>query len=718
MLFHFFRGTARQLPTFLQSQITECGLTCLAMIAAWYGHQVNLAGLRRRFPVSNRGMNLKQLIEVGTRLHFNCRPLKLEAESLKDLHMPSILHWDMNHFVVLKSVRGDKVVIHDPARGVIVLSMDDVKTSFTGIALELRPTQEFVPIVEKLKIKASQLFGHIEGIHKNLVLVAVLSIILMATVMSLPIFTQLVFDEVIGSADQQLLSLLMLGLASVVIFRAIVGFLRGYLLLFMGNVLSFHAGASVFRHLIHLPLKYFSTRHIGDVISRFQSLEQIKNFLTQGMVEVVVDGIMAIMMLALMFVYSIKLSLVAVATIILYALIRFLTLGALRRVSEDVIVSQAKEQSNFMETVRGIQSIKLYGGQADRHGLWQNIYAKVLDSNASLGRFRVSFQTCRELIFALERVIVIYIGVHSVFERSLSPGMLIAFLAYKDQFADKIASLIENGIQYKMLDLHFDRISDIVLEESEMVADEGDFPEEIEGHFQLKNLSYRYDSQSPYIFKELNLDVNAGECVSIIGPSGVGKSTLLRIMVGLYRPESGEVLVDGASAIKNRSAYQKQTATVMQDDQLLSGSIADNIAFFDSNPDPYLVYQCAEKAQIHKDILRMPMRYESLIGDMGSSLSGGQKQRLLLARALYRKPRILFLDEATSHLDQGVEALVNSAVGELKITRIIIAHRAETILSADRIFQMHEGQLIEIEKAAYRRVVFEQSEMSALAGQS
>lgn len=700
MITNFFRSVHRQLPMILQNENAECGLACMAMIGVWHGHEIDLASLRRRFPETGRGANLKQLVDIASQLQFNSRPLKLEIEQIKDLQTPCILHWDLNHFVVLRSVGPKTAIIHDPALGSKQMTQEQIAKHFTGIALELKPVQNFAPVHDKQRLQISQVFGRVAGLKRSLIQVLVLSSALLTLGMSIPVFIQLVFDEAMGNFDSQLLLLLVLGLASVTIFRSMIAVFRGYLILFIGNFLSSNTAASVFRLLIHLPLKYFESRHLGDVVSRFSSLEQIQKFLTEGMVEVLVDGIMTALMLILMIVYSGQLSFIAITTISVYALFRVLTFISFRSLSEEAIVARAKEQSTFMETVRGIQCIRLYAGENDRHSLWQNLYTSSLNMNNRLGRFRVHFQGVRELLFGLEKALVIFVGANLVFKQQISPGMFIAFLSYKDQFAEKVSSLIENGLQFKMLELHIDRVADIVLQEAETCDEDEIVEEEFLGDFELRGLSFRYDIQSPYTFKDLNLKVATGESIAIIGSSGCGKTTLLKAMVGLFQTEEGSILVDGKNIKGKKRNFQKHIATVMQNDQLLSGSLSDNIAFFDPQPNMDRVVECAEMACIHADIAEMPMRYNSLVGDMGSTLSGGQKQRLLLARALYRKPRILFLDEATSHLDSRMENLVNLGIRNLKITRIVIAHRLETILSADRIFMMAGGQLTEIDRAS------------------
>ncbi|GAA0855117.1 peptidase domain-containing ABC transporter [Aliiglaciecola litoralis] len=693
-----FSGTKR-LPLIMQTEAAECGLACLAMVAGYHGYKTDLTHLRQNHSVSLKGASLEELMEISDKMHMSSRALRLELEHLPQLKTPCILHWDMNHFVVLKKVRKNSVDIHDPGLGERRYSLEEFSKHFTGVALELAPTKEFKSEDTRVNMKLSDFWGAITGLKSTLSKVFVLSLLLQIFAIASPYYMQLVVDEVILSYDQNLLVVLAIGFGALMFIEMITGAVRSTLLLHFGNLMSIQLGANLFHHLVRLPLQYFEKRHIGDVVSRFGSLQQVKELLTKGVIEAVIDGLMAITTLVMIFLYSPKLSFVVLIAIVLYAVFRVVMYRPLRQMSEEVIVNQAKEQSNFMETVRGIQTIKLFGREVQRQGVWHNKFADSLNAGIRVGHLNIGYEAFNKFIFGLENVVVVYFAAMLVMEGELTVGMLFAFMAYKRQFTEKTASLIEKFIEFKMLSLHFNRLADISLTDKEQNLQGNSTARTLTGCIEIKNVKYRYSEKEEPVFSDVNLKINAGESVALVGPSGCGKTTLAKIMLGLFEPEAGKVEVDGVDIKQlGLGEYRKQISAVMQDDQLLSGSIADNIGFFDPELDMQKVEWAAKVAAIDTDIMQMTMGYNTLVGDMGAALSGGQIQRLFLARALYRKPKILFMDEATSNLDTKLEASVNDAVKGLDITRIIIAHRPETIASADRVLELRYGKVIEVEK--------------------
>lgn len=693
-------------PLILQTEIAECGLASMAMIAGFYGHKLDMPAMRKRFSANLKGMNLQQLIELGDKLGLASRALQCPMEDVQKLTFPCIVHWDLNHFVVLTKVAGKginaKYSINDPAVGKRTLAKNEFSKHFTGICLELTPTKKFTAKNEQKNMKLSQLWQSISGLKTGLAKLIGLSLVLQLFVLLSPYYMQWVVDEVLIGFDQPLLTVLAIGFAIIAVVSVITDAVRSWLILRLSSVLNMQMGVNLLSHLLRLPMNYFESRHVGDIVSRFGSLAQIRERITTGFVETLVDGVMAITVLIMMALYSIKLTLVVLGAISLYTLVRLVLYRPLHQTTEEMIQNSAKEQSNFLENIRGMQTIKLFSKESQRQNTWQNRYAEVINSEIRLGRLQISFQSFNKLLFGLENVIVIYFAAIMVMSNSLTIGMVLAFIAYKKQLTDRFTNFIEQIIQFKMMRLHLDRIADIALTPQEANR-EGDSmfsqaeSNEPKGQLKLENICFDYGQDNTPILNKLNLTIQAGESVAITGHSGVGKTTLMKIMLGLLQPTSGKILLDGKDISHlGLVKYRQHIAAVMQDDTLLAGSIADNICFFDPQANYLKVEQCAILAALNDDINNMTMGFNSMVGDMGSNLSGGQRQRLLLARALYQSPKVLFLDEATSHLDKANEAKISEQIQHLAMTRVMVAHRQETINMADRVYVLNNGKLTEI----------------------
>ncbi|MBV8660297.1 MAG: peptidase domain-containing ABC transporter [Burkholderiales bacterium] len=692
---HF--GFGAKLPTVLQTEAAECGLACLAMIASYHGHQIDLPTLRRKFSVSLKGATLAHLVGFANVLGMASRPLRLEPDHLSQLKLPCILHWDMNHFVVLKSVSDTQIVIHDPAVGVRKMAREVFSRHFTGIAVELTPSASFKRQEERQYVSLRSLMGGVVGLKRSLAQIFLIALALEVFALIAPFFMQWVVDGVLVSGDRDLLTTLVIGFGLLIVIQQAVGALRSWVVLYLSTTLNLQWLANVFRHLLQLPVTYFEKRYMGDVVSRFDSINVIQRALTTSFVEGIIDGIMSVVMLSMMLFYSLSLSTIVLAAVLTYGLIRILAYAPLRQATEEQIVAASKQQSHFLESVRGIQTIKLFNRQDERGTRWQNLVVDNINRTVRTQRLALMYKTFNGLLFGLQGVLVVWLGAKLVLDKTFSVGMLFAFVAYKDQFTQRVGSLIDRVFDLHMLRLQGERLADIVYSEPEQIepsALERDPSSAVPADVELRNLSFRYADNEPLVLQDINLRIEAGESVAIVGPSGCGKTTLAKVLLGLLPPHSGEVLVGDARLSQiGMTAYRDMVGTVMQEDQLFAGSIADNIAFFDPQADMARIEDCARLAAIHDEITSMPMRYNTLIGDMGTTLSGGQKQRIFLARALYKQPRILVLDEATSALDIQNEKQVNSAIQQLKLTRIVIAHRPETINTADRVISMHGGQI-------------------------
>lgn len=690
-------GWRSRLPVVLQTEAAECGLACLTMIAHYHGHDVDLPSLRRRHSMSLKGANLARVMEMAAALGFETRALRLELEELPQLKTPCILHWDLNHFVVLQRVSAGTVVVHDPARGVRKLALSEASRHFTGVALELMPGADFKPVRARESISLKALTGKTRGLPRALLKVFALALSLECFALVGPFYLQWVMDQVLVSADRDLLTLLGIGFLLVVLFQAVLSAVRAWTITWLGAMLKVQWVSNVFSHLLRLPLDWYGKRHVGDVVSRFGSIQTIQQTLTTSFVTGILDGLMASLTLIVLGLYSVELTFIVLAAFALYMVLRWATWGSLRRAQEDQIVYAARQQSELLESIRGAQTLKLHNQQHPRSARYANAVVETVNRNIALQRLGIAFTTGNQLIFGLLRVAVIWTAAKLVLGGALTAGMLVAFVAYADQFVTRAAGLIDKSVDFYMLRLHTERVADIALTAPERHLDavwDGPTPD---AHIEVRNVSFRYAQGEPWVLHDCSFRIPAGESLALIGPSGCGKTTLAKLILGLLEPEGGQVLIGGVDVHRlGLGRYRSLVGAVMQDDQLFAGSIADNIAFFDTESLPLRIEAAARLAAIHEDIQRMPMGYLTLVGDMGSALSGGQKQRLLLARALYRKPKLLVLDEATSHLDVERERQVNAAVNRLKITRIVIAHRPETIASADRVLVVNNGLVLPI----------------------
>jgi ATP-binding cassette, subfamily B, bacterial CvaB/MchF/RaxB len=680
-------GFGKKLSLVLQTEGAECGLACLAMIATYHGYKTDLPNLRRKFTVSLKGLNLAQLVQVAGRMDLSCRPLRVDLEALERINLPAILHWNLNHYVVLKQIKGNKIVIHDPAAGLQTLTMEEVSRHFTGVAVEVEPTLQFKKRTERQSIRLRGLMGRVRGLNTSLVQVLMLALALEIFALLGPFLTQWIVDDALVSGDKDLLTVIALGILLLGVMQTLVSLVRSWVLLHMGNSLNLQWVANVMEHMLRLPISFFEKRHIGDIVSRFGSISAIQQTLTTSFIAGILDGLMAITTLAMMFIYSKYLGAIALGAVVLYGILRLARYDTLRMASEGQIVRLARQQSHFMETIRGIQAIKIFNRQADRKTRFLKMVVDSTNSGIQIQRLNISFQTINSLLVCIESVLILWLGSRSVLDKTFTIGMLMAFIAYKDQFTSRIMSLIDKAMEVRMLRLHAERLSDIVLASPEPDLPQPFFASEtIEPSLELRNIKFRYADGEPWIVDGLNMTIAAGESVVLVGPSGSGKTTLLKIMLGQLKPVEGEVLVGGMPLSQiGLSYYRSMIGAVMQDDRLFAGSLADNICFFDSAPDQDYLEHCARLAHIHGDIIKMPMGYNTLVGDMGTTLSGGQKQRVFLARALYKRPNILFLDEATSHLDMALEKDITTAISSLQLTRIVIAHRPETIAASGRV---------------------------------
>lgn len=689
---------ARRSRVVLQAEASECGLACLVMVADHHGYRLTLQELRRRFPVSLTGTSLKTLVAIADAIGFSSRPVRCDLDDLAKLTLPAILHWDLDHYVVATKATKKRLTIMDPARGQRVLLLEEASKHFTGVAVELTAAPHFEKRETVERVRIGDLWGRLSGLTPILVQLFLLAFLLQGLGLIAPLSSQLVVDEVISKGDRSLLNAILFGFGALAIIQIAIEAVRALLMLNAGQRLSIQLSGNLLKHLLRLPTDFFERRHIGDIISRFSSLSPIQTFLTGGVISVVLDGVMIIPVAIMMFLYSPMLSALVIVNVTVIFVFRAITFPISRQFAEEQLALSARTESAFLETVRGVRAIKIAGRETERHALWQNAFADQLNNAYRQSVFGLWGGAGLGFAQAAQGLLMLYFGAIQVMDGVLTLGMYFAFQSYAAQFAGRANGLVGAFFTFRMIGLHLERLADIIHADLELGIDTTSvLTKPILGHVSVEDVSFRYSPHDPWVLRNINFTINAGESVAIIGPSGGGKTTLLKILMGLYPPTGGEVKVDHRHlATLSLRGFRERLGVVMQDDQLLSGTIADNVAFFDAQIDMDRVEAACRTACIDEEIQAKPMGYHSLIGDMGSILSGGQKQRVLLARALYKQPAMLVMDEGTANLDPELELAIMRNLSALRLTRIMVAHREGVVASADRILRIEQGGVTEV----------------------
>jgi ATP-binding cassette subfamily B protein RaxB len=680
----------RKVPLILQSEAPECGIACVAMIASYHGFRTDLSALRLRLSPSMRGVTLKHIAAVAETMKMSARGVQAPLSALGQLRLPAILHWDLNHFVVLTEVRGDRISVHDPAVGKRVFKLADASRHYTGIAMELQPAAGFVAADERQRISAWQLLGVAARMRGAIAQVVLLSLVLEVLAIASPFFVQLVVDRVVIGRDTDLLTVLGVGFALLVLMQVAVTAVRAWLGVYLSTQINLRLLDSLFGQLLRLPLAWFEKRHIGDIVSRFRSVDAIQRTLTLTFVETAIDGAMVVLTLAVMFWYSAALTGIVLLAAVLYGATRWSFFGPQRRAADEQIVHEARAGTHFIETLRGMLAIKLNMREPERRGAYNNLVVEQTNAAVATQRIAIAHRAANGLIFGLENVAVIWLAAMLVMDGRFSVGMLFGFLAFKLLFITRINNLVDKAIEFRMLDLHAERIADIALATPEAPTASAGHSAGGLLHLEARGLAFAYGAEGP-VFRDVDFDIQPGETVAIVGPSGCGKTTLVKVLIGLLDRTAGTLTASGRDVREwDRAALRGRLGVVLADDQLFVGTIEDNISFFDPKHDPARVRACARAAMIDRDIDAMPMQYNTMVGSLAHALSAGQKQRILLARALYRGPQILFLDEAFDQLDLALESRITDQLRKLKLGVVIVSHRPETIRAVDRIVRLGE----------------------------
>lgn len=674
-----------KLPLIMQSEVAECGLACLAMLASYHGKLIDIVTLRNRFRVAATGASVQHLLDAAATMGLQGRALKLEISELTALALPVVLHWDLDHFVVLQRVRRKRYTIHDPAVGVRRYLEAELSLHFTGIAVEFIPAPEFTTGREGANYSLRQILPVSRRHFRSGMQIFLLSLLMQVLALLSPLYLQLVIDQGVGKGDMSLVPLLALLFFVVTVSRAVVGYFRGLLSIQFSNLLGFQMLGNTFDHLMRLPLAFFEKREMGDIVSRFSALENIKQLLTHEMITIVVDGLFSSLTLLLLFLYSPLLAVVALLFMALFIILRLLCIPIEKQRRQEALIAGARQQSRFMESIRSIITTKNYALEQQRANDWQGTYAAYLNSGYHLSHLQLTMGTVQALLFGIDNLLTVYLGALAVGAGELTLGQLMGFIFLKQHFTSAVTAMLPKLTELGLVRLELERVADITLHPQEFPGQaESLLQRPVAGAIAVKDLCFRYADHDPLLLDRLRFSIPVGASVAIVGRSGCGKSTLVKLLLGLERAESGEIRIDDIPLAEfGLRNLRRQVAVIMHNECLLAGDLAYNIRLQHDCDDMNRLRMACERAGVWELIQRLPMGFNTQVGEMGSFFSAGQVQRLLLARAFYRQPDILILDEALSHLGQAAAEEMFRAICQLGITVLLVTHNPALANLAD-----------------------------------
>jgi ABC-type bacteriocin/lantibiotic exporter with double-glycine peptidase domain len=685
----------KQVPFVQQLEAADCGAASLAMVLRYWGHEASLDHVREVVGVGSGGTDALSILRGAEWFGFRGRGLKLDVPDLAYLPAGSILHWEFDHFVVFESVGRRGVTIVDPALGRRVISMEKFGGAFTGIALVLEPTEAFEPTAPG----RSRIFGYLRGLLSEgrlISRVVVTSVMLRLFALGLPVLTALIVDRVVPRSDGHLLLVVSVGLAGVLLFQLLSELIRAHLLLQLRTNLDTKMTLGFLDHLVSLPYEFFQKRSSGDLLMRVNSNTVIREQLTASTLSALLDGALVVLYLAFVFVISVPMGAIVAGLGLLQVVLFLLSKNRYRELMTNDLEAQARAQSYLVQVLAGIETLKVYGGEQRAIQHWSNLFVDELNVSLRRGRLSALIDSLKSTLLTGSPLVVLTYGAVLVMDGSLTLGTMLAVNALAVGFLMPLGSLVDSALRLQLLGSYIERIDDVLDAEVEQDAGTVAPAPKLAGRVEIRNVSFRYSMQAPLVVRDASLVVEPGSQVAIVGKSGSGKSTLASLLLGLYRPTEGTILFDGHNlADLDMRTVRRQLGVVMQHPFIFSGSIRENIALADPAAGRDRVVAATRAACIDDDIATMPMGYETLVADGGSTLSGGQRQRIALARALVSRPAILLLDEATSALDARTERAVQTQLEALQCTRIVIAHRLSTVVGADLIVVMDQGRIAE-----------------------
>jgi len=676
----------------------DCGAASLAMVLGYYGRPLPLAEVRQVAGGGRDGANAEALLAAGRWFGLRGRGVRVDSiEDLAALEPGAILHWRFSHFVVFERLRGDGLHIVDPAGGRRIVSHQEARRSFTGVALLFEPAEDFQPAEAGAQARGLQ--RYLEPLlarSGSLVRVLATSALVQLFALAVPLLIGVLVDRVVPHQDVDLLAVLAVGLGALVAFNLLAVLIRSHLLLELRTRLDAQLTLDFVDHLVALPYAFFQERSAGDLMMRMNSNATVREILTAGALSTVLDGLLVSLYLVVLFVASPKLGLLVLGLALLRIVLLFATRRRQKELMSRSLEAQSSAQAYQVQMLAGIETLKATGAETRAVEHWSNLFVDTLNVSIARGRLQAIVDALLAALAMASPLVILIYGVRQVFAGELSLGEMLALNALAAGFLVPLTQLVTTAFQFQYLDSYLERIDDVMRTPREQEPGNSRPASRLRGAIRLQAVSFRYGPAAPLVVREVSIDVPRGSLVAVVGRSGAGKSTMANLLVGLYRPSQGRILFDGADLAElDLRSVRSQLGVVPQHPYLFGISIRANIALADPALPLSRIVEAARLAHIHEDIQAMPLAYDTLLADGGATLSGGQRQRLALARALATKPAILLLDEATSALDAITESAIQRELAQLRCTRIVVAHRLSTIRNADLILVMDEGRVVE-----------------------
>ena len=687
----------QRVPELTQMGATECGAASLAMILHFYGNYTSVAEVRDRCSVGRDGLSALTIVNAARDYGLRVRAVSVQdSTKLRLAKLPCIIYWEFSHFLVIERITANFVDVVDPASGRKRLTVQEFDVGFTGVALLMEPSMRFqrkAP-VSRLSLRTYLL----SSINSLGVLTQVLlaSLVFQLLGLGMPLLTRIVIDQIIPFHFGDLMFLLGVGLLMIVLSQLVLALLRSFLLVYLQAHIDSKMMLGFFEHILALPYTFFQQRSTGDLLTRLSSNAFIRDTLTTQLTSTVLDGGFVLVYIAIIFWQSRLFGVLVLALGSLQIVLLLVTARKARYLTQRELAAQGKSQGAAAEALAGIVTLKSMGAEQRAFDDWANLFAEQLNLSIRHGQLSSLVDATMSALRLLAPLLLLWVGVLQVLSGSLPLGSMLALNSLALSFLTPLTSLATNSQKLQIIQSYLDRIADVIESEVEQPSHTVEHPPKLNGRIEIKNLSYRYDQNAPFVLQDIDLNIEPGQKVAIVGETGSGKSTLGKLLLGLYQPTSGEIYFDGLPLHKmNYREVRAQWGAVLQESFIFSGSIRHNITFNQQNMPLEAVVEVAQAAAIHEDVMRMPMKYDTLVAEGGNALSGGQRQRLALARALASGPTMLLLDEATSHLDVSTEQLVEAHLNTLSCTRVVIAHRLSTIRNAHCIIVLAQGKIVE-----------------------